>query len=270
MKLGRNEYLGMIFGLLMGALLVGTFVSAWNEPVPHYQSQPAEAKGNDTSRGGAHAPKSDGSKHGGERKQESHWYDTFFDHMPDWFVALFTGVLVCVTVALVRSTNKLWEAGERQLRHSADTAQRQLRAYISVEADPSLPPPHVSPQGIEVTFKTINRGQTPAGGVFNWAVIMIAPTNGPVSFRRPRGLEFVANSMAPGSDASIRARFSPWRDGEWDAVCADRFRAYVFGRVYYRDAFGRRRYTQYRYRIVISPTGQYLGIALHETGNKSY
>ena len=55
----------------------------------------------------------------------SRWYSTFLDHLPDWFVALFTLLLAYVTHRLVTSTNKLWEAGERQLslaQKSADTA----------------------------------------------------------------------------------------------------------------------------------------------------
>jgi len=61
------------------------------------------------------------------------WYHTFVEHMPDWFVAIFTGLLAIVTYRLVSSTNKLWDAGERQLKLAADTSQRQLRAYVFLQ-----------------------------------------------------------------------------------------------------------------------------------------
>jgi hypothetical protein len=47
-------------------------------------------------------------------------------------LAVSTIGLWLATVSLQRTTNSLWEAGERQLRHSEGTAERQLRAYLSI------------------------------------------------------------------------------------------------------------------------------------------
>jgi hypothetical protein len=56
----------------------------------------------------------------------------FFIHRNEGAItALATLLIALFTLTLWRSTDKLWEAGERQLRLSEDTAQRQLRAYIS-------------------------------------------------------------------------------------------------------------------------------------------
>jgi hypothetical protein len=44
----------------------------------------------------------------------SHWYDTFIDHAPEWFVAVFTFFLFGSTTLLWRSTADLYRAGERQ------------------------------------------------------------------------------------------------------------------------------------------------------------
>lgn len=72
-----------------------------------------------------------------EGKQKGSWQDKFFDHMPDWFVALFTGVLALVTWRLVtmtgrlwESTEKLWDAGERQVRIAEQSAEA---AKVSAE-----------------------------------------------------------------------------------------------------------------------------------------
>jgi hypothetical protein len=42
-----------------------------------------------------------------EGDEESYWYNTFLEHMPDWFVAFFTAILTIVTWRLVVSTNRL-------------------------------------------------------------------------------------------------------------------------------------------------------------------
>ena len=73
---------------------------------------------------------------------------TCTEHAPDWFVAIFTALLVFVTYRLVQSTNKLWEAGERQIivaQKAADAATasaefipRVERAYLTGGGDVEL------------------------------------------------------------------------------------------------------------------------------------
>src|ERR1700682_199159 len=48
-------------------------------------------------------------------------------------VAGFTVVLAISTIGLWLATNRLWRAGETQRLLAEDTAERQLRAYVSVE-----------------------------------------------------------------------------------------------------------------------------------------
>src|SRR5258708_32572953 len=45
--------------------------------------------------------------------------------------ALFTIVLAIATAFLWHATYRLWIAGERQVKLSRDTAERQLRAYLT-------------------------------------------------------------------------------------------------------------------------------------------
>ena len=75
------------------------------------------------------------------RGVEQRTHDPFTNHAPDWFVAIFTGFLVYVTYRLVtttgdlrRSTDKLWEAGERQIAHlerAAESQSRDMQASIA-------------------------------------------------------------------------------------------------------------------------------------------
>jgi len=117
--------LAAILGLAVG----GSLVWLSQQSKPYDQGQLAEAK--DQHGGGNEAATIGASKkqHGGER--DDHWYNTFLEHTPDWFVAIFTLLLVYVTYRLVTSTNRLWEAGERQLK-IAETAANA--ATVAAEA----------------------------------------------------------------------------------------------------------------------------------------
>ncbi|MER9890036.1 hypothetical protein NKJ48_31120 [Mesorhizobium sp. M0114] len=57
--------------------------------------------------------KADHDAEGGGKKD---WSESFVEHAPDWSVAFFTFVLCVFTGLLWRSTNKLWLAGERQMK----------------------------------------------------------------------------------------------------------------------------------------------------------
>jgi hypothetical protein len=116
--------------------------------------------------------------------------------LPEWLVALATVGLVGVTAVLARYTFKLWEAtkalaqdakatadrqagevresleiGRRTVETMAETAERQLRAYVTV-GDVQANPPSASPQNpFYVYCRIYNAGQTPAyrvAPVFTW------------------------------------------------------------------------------------------------------
>jgi hypothetical protein len=53
----------------------------------------------------------------------------------DNVIAFGTILIALFTYVLYRSTNKLWDAGERQLRHLEDTSRRELRAYIVAKGE---------------------------------------------------------------------------------------------------------------------------------------
>jgi hypothetical protein len=128
---------------LVGAFLIGAWIGGpilWigskvhppaEKAKPHYQGQPPQTESEHAAAGDAHATPGHAGKNAQKREQESRWYNTFLEHPPDWFVALFTGLLTVVTFLLVRSTNRLWEAGERQISVARDSAQA---AKIAAEA----------------------------------------------------------------------------------------------------------------------------------------
>lgn len=102
---------------------------------PNYREQPAKAPQENGRTSQAFA-KTVAKEKQPEGQKEGKWYSTFLNHAPDWFVAIFTGLLVYVTYRLVKSTNKLWEAGERQIaiaKQAADAATLSAKAAIGME-----------------------------------------------------------------------------------------------------------------------------------------
>ena len=117
--------------------------------------------------------------------QKSGGKHIFLDHLPDWFVALFTGMLVVVTIRLVTmtarlrdSTDKLWEAGERQIaaaQLSAEAAQKSAnvaeyalrgleRPYLSIEKidTSTLRASYSGGAKPSIVYAIVNHGKTPA------------------------------------------------------------------------------------------------------------
>jgi hypothetical protein len=165
-----------IIALVAWAIIGLPTLNSLQQPEPYHQGQPAKAEAQHSDARQT-AANSVANKHGVEGQQERKWYQPFTDHAPDWFVAIFTGLLVYVTFRLVNSTNKLWEAGERQIKLSRSvaavqarntrkqlhlsevTAERQLRAYVFVVQAKIINPDSADPSG-ELTVR--NCGQTPA------------------------------------------------------------------------------------------------------------
>lgn len=154
--------------------LGGSFVwGSLYESKPSYQTNPSKPEGEHVV---AHEPgrPSVASKqpHGGD--QEGKWYKTFLDHTPDWFVAIFTALLTFVTYRLVLSTNRLWDAGERQMGLMAhntsqqrEIGQAQVRSYVSVKSAAIYFGGDDDPMPF-IEIVAVNSGQSPALG-FIWA-----------------------------------------------------------------------------------------------------
>jgi hypothetical protein len=112
-------------------------------------------------------------------------------------VAVFTVVLAFSTIGLWISTNRLWEAGEHQLTHLRETADRQLRAYIYIEKTNFE---HTVTGDWKIGFRIKNFGQTPAHNVKLTSIVSAVDRNGgnpeiPI----PVNVESLG-SFAPGGD----------------------------------------------------------------------
>jgi hypothetical protein len=186
-------------------------------------------------------------------------------------IGAFTIVLAISTIGLWFATNRLWKAGDDQLRHARDTAERQLRAYLVVE------PRTIENFGVGLAttgnFCIRNVGQTPPHDVIMATSVFVTPyPPTPMIVAPPvKELEaspnarkgYFADSIEVGKD-SDRAFSRP----EIDAVYAGRSRLYVGGRVYYKDIFDNQWHTDFLYAYY-GPQTQGMFPFQCETGNKA-
>jgi len=162
-----------LFAGVMGFALGGSIVAALQEPVVHNQTQPTKAEGQYS-----HSSTSpDGSNQTEKRNQESHWYDTFFDHPTDWLLVLFNGILAAFTVRLfyaateqsrdMKNSLAISDAAAKAAQKSAQTAEDAFtkleRPYIFIFGAGKFEP---DPDGFEVKafvrYRVANHGKTPA------------------------------------------------------------------------------------------------------------
>jgi hypothetical protein len=108
-----------------------------------------------------------------EREYKNDWYEVF--KPTDWLLVFFTGLLAIYTRQLYkatgdlrRSTDKLWEAGERQ-------SERELRAFVFAKA-------------VGITPNTITKAYTGTQGTYevpvSWVVTVIWENAGSTPTRR--------------------------------------------------------------------------------------
>jgi hypothetical protein len=209
----------------------------------------------------------------------------FMNRNEGFFVASFTLALVLVTAWLVWATLKLWDAGENQLRFlrqsaavqardmqasisaaeagvsvAQDTAQRQLRAYVTVSGVARTKDPgKLEGPGFAVLVDVQNDGQTPAYDLFQWADIEIRefPLKGPLRIycSNTPTLGILAPHRKTMSFPSFKRSLTPLEEQD---ILSEGKAVYVYGEIAYRDAFGRKHLTQFRFRC----TGQGYALGL--------
>ena len=152
---------------------------------------------------------------------------------------------------LVLFTFLLWIATRRLVVEADEASLRELRAYVSAQIGSFG---RISPsENILVGIFVLNGGKTPAYSCRFSGDIFFADHPLPVDFRFPR----IPTPMAPttlfanvpmGGNVIATNRFTQTQIVEaLQAPAVGGRRLYVFGRVDYRDAFGRNRWTKFCY-----------------------
>jgi hypothetical protein len=161
----------------------------------------------------------------------------------DNITAFSTVAIAVFTFVLYRATNKMWDAGERQLLHLEDTAERQLRAYVFTAGGViSLMTTEDRRNYLEISIGIKNFGQTPAYHFSSWSRADIFDANYPI-FEIAKSDEMSIVGPAASRDAVIVK--GPITDSDLSAIRDGSKRIFVWGRIDYIDAFGRPRHFQF-------------------------
>ena len=179
----------------------------------------------------------------------------------NWLIMLFTGGMLLVAAAqaflflrqlrLMRDSLDTAASAARSAESSVeimrDTAQRQLRAYMSIETskiefpDPGRP---------KATINYRNAGQTPAYDVQIWIHQWIACYPMGCELPRPPDDFVMAKSLlGPGAYQTmvIEAPEPIAREPYLDLVGTAEGTVYVYGEIRYKDVFGHSHFYKYKF-----------------------
>jgi len=181
-----------------------------------------------------------------------------------------TDVIIAVfSILLFFATAGLIVVGWMQARRMRVTARQQLRAYVFVDnitiGNVTTPlawevGSSYKPTGAEIVNTSLgpvvsmtikNTGQTPAHNVINWGEIALRefPLRGDLATKQRTSSHFVTKSSIPANGISTKAFImgTPLLADEVGDLKRGTKAIYVYGYILYRDAFGRRRKTNYRF-----------------------
>jgi hypothetical protein len=196
------------------------------------------------------------TQNGKKRDNESHWYD----HVTDWLLVAFNGLLVLATIGLFISARKAADAA----KNSADVARQALvgtqRAFVFIKTFEVL----VINQEIQILPQWENSGSTPAKkakNYANWKTFigeiphdysypdigengnpLPSPGEGVEFFIGPKSLKYADILKVPLSTMeAVRAHFQ---------------RLFVWGWITYDDEFGQNHRTEVCNEVVVTGIDQ--------------
>lgn len=200
-----------------------------------------------------------------------------FVHRNEGAITAFATIVIAFfTLTLWRSTDKLWaeaneagriakgaadaakaaaDAARESVENAKTSAEMQLRAYINVrEAKVKWKIDEtISRHRFSITVKVTNAGQTPARKATGWiAHKSVDSGESPRPFHELTGHEQPSVSVYGPGQSSWFA-YSPivvvGEDEDVIAWSTGRKRLYVWGRMDYEDAFGKSRWTTFRFEM---------------------
>jgi hypothetical protein len=158
----------------------------------------------------------------------------------------FTAWAAVAASKAARAGDKAAEAAQRSVALAADTAKRQLRAYVTVVYSAKQKPERMdSPPSFYVTLR--NAGNTPAYGLTSGMLIVLGDYPDDKSVYdlplAPRQI-----TLGPRDEKTLGGQWGQGLTAEQtNALSQRRLAFYLVGRIEYRDAFGEPRYTNFKY-----------------------
>ena len=131
-----------------------------------------------------------------------------------------------------------------------DSEERQLRAYVFAIDGRATIKDTTATLGPTVTFDIKNSGQTPAFHTRIQVEQTIAPYPPNAEFTQPAAIGGSQSLIPPGGSVSMPVGQFTITSEDRTLLDAGTHFIYVYGRIRYKDAFGKTRTTDLRYRIV--------------------
>lgn len=191
-------------------------------------------------------------KHGGEESQcaqPKNWKEWHsFTWCRSWEVLDAEKIIAAFTVILAFATYALWKATDRLVKDASESSSRQLRAYVSIN------PTEIFSSDREERFAQINalvknHGATPAREMHYLFDFSSFPHPLPANFAYPAPTVPIDldGSLFPQGEMTVWFNFDRLlTTDEFAAVEADALRLHLWGRAFYRTAFGEQCHTDFR------------------------
>lgn len=157
------------------------------------------------------------------------------------------------TLLIAGFTATLWHATTKIVSGADQNAERQLRAYVGLDM-PSSNFKTSPPRDWHVGIK--NYGQTPAYHLAGWCRGAVIEPPDVKTFPFPEGENDERSVMSPSEIQTIPIKWDSELSGsELSGVEGGTLTLYIWGKVSYRDAFKKCRWT--KFRIHISEEGNF-------------
>jgi hypothetical protein len=148
--------------------------------------------------------------------------------------ALATVAIGVFTLTLKLSTDRLWDAGEKQRKLSEDTATQQLRAYVFIQHGVIKLINDDTAIMADITLK--NFGATPGYDFKSWTNIRIGNPDEEIFGQRKWPAQ--TSIIGPLADISATSQFIPISPEERSAINNGIRTIFIWGEATYTDAFG--------------------------------
>ena len=215
----------LLFAAFIGLVLTVCISAEMQEAKIYNQSQPAKTDHqNGQPSNSATSPSNPQKTEKGN--QESYWYDIFLNHLTDWLLVLFNGILATFTARLFYATDKQATEMQASIKAAVDfpkaafvsnqiavtNAKQQLRAYVTaldVHMTLHRVPGTMSGYGTEIPgrvhtyeFAVVlkNGGQTPAINVRTNINIRLFQTGIPANYDFPSSDKFGHGLIGPQTE----------------------------------------------------------------------
>ena len=193
----------------------------------------------------------------------------FIDLNNGSLTAIATFLLVVATAGLIWTTFK-----------QGDTSRKQLRAYVLVEIGQieliavTKMPNHVTHWKGKTKLEIHNTGQTPAQEMSVFGDIDFQEWKLPLDKTKLKAIDYSGTNLSKDTvgPGGFRDRLDEIQIDrkQWEQLRAGTHAIFVYGEIRYKDVFGERQTTHYRF-FTGGPIGLKRGVQLapHDNGNKA-